>query len=271
MAHFGDVAKAALLGLIQALTEFLPVSSSGHLVLAKSLLKVSEIGITMEVVTHFATAVAVVIYLRKRIVSIIRAIYLRVRVGGERMAEPEAGDFRLFMLLVLGTLPAGILGFAVRGYVEGLFQDVSTTGAMLVVTGVFVWATGKLARERTTLRLPQALMVGVAQAIAIIPGISRSGLTVGTGLALGVNKREAFEFSLLLSIPAVLGATLLEALGGKLGGEPIPIVAAAVTAFAAGYLAIALLFKVIVRNRFHVFGYYLIPFGIVVILLTRLT
>lgn len=264
------VLKAIVLGIVQALTEFLPVSSSGHLVIAKSLLKVSEVGITMEVVTHFATVVAVVIYLRRHIGRILSAVWARATRGKAAIAEEGQRDVRLFWLVVLGTVPAGLLGLALHGAIEHLFSDVTSTGIALVATGCFLLVAGRPRSPRSGLGLPQALIVGLAQAVAIVPGLSRSGLTVGTGLALGVEKREAFEFSLLLSIPAVLGATMLEALKGGIGGDALPIVAAAATALVVGYAAIALLFRAIVRNRFHVFAYYLIPVGGLVVVLSRL-
>jgi undecaprenyl-diphosphatase len=267
MEHSVGVAQAIIMGLVQALTEFLPVSSSGHLVIAKSLLKIGEVGITLEIVTHFATVLAVVIYLRKRVAGILRAVYLRIARGRPAMSESQRKDFGTFVLIILGSVPAAVLGLAFKDFLEGLFDDLVGTGVTLAVTGVFLLLTSRRARERASLRLPQALLVGVAQAIAIIPGISRSGLTVGTGLALGVPKREVFEFSLLLSIPAILGATAVEALSGGLGGDAVAIAASGVTALVGGYAAIALLFRAVLRNKFHVFGYYLIPVGILVAVL----
>jgi len=261
--------NAIVLGLVQALTEFLPVSSSGHLVIAKSLLGVREVGITLEVVTHFATVVAVIVYLRKRIGSMLLAGSKGLFCRGAGMLETEIRDLRLLVYLILGTLPAAIVGVTLRDAVGRLFENATATSAMLIITGVFVLLTGRLSKEKTALRLPQALAIGVAQAVAIVPGLSRSGLTVGTGLALGVGKREAFEFSLLLSVPAVLAASVLEVLGGRVGGEPSVIIAAALTALLGGYVSISLLFRAIVRNKFHLFGYYLIPAGLVALVLTR--
>jgi undecaprenyl-diphosphatase len=257
-----DLLKWIALGLVQALTEFLPVSSSGHLVIAKSLLGVGEVGITMEIVTHLATVVAVIVYLRRHIGRILGAVLARAIRGKKRMTEEGLRDVRLFRLVALGTVPAALVGLALHDLVERLFADVTTTGITLVA--------GRPRTPHSGLGLRQAFIVGLAQAAAIVPGLSRSGLTVGTGLALGVEKREAFEFSLLLSIPAVLGAALVEALKGGIGGEVLPIAASAVTAMIGGYLAIALLFRAIVRNRFHVFAYYLIPLGVLVVLLSRL-
>lgn len=261
-----EILKAALMGTIQAITEFLPVSSSGHLVLAKNFLGLQEVGITMEVVTHLATALAVMVFLRRRIVGILAAVVRRVRPGDEP-DESASRNFRLFVFVILGSIPAAVVGLLIRDRVEGLFEDVTTTAVMLVVTGLFVFLTGRFSRGSGPLGRGRALLVGVAQAFAIIPGLSRSGLTVGTGLASGVARKEAFEFSLLLSLPAILGASLLELVGGRLGGDPVVILAAAVPAFVGGYFAIRLLFETVIHHRFHTFAYYLIPVGILVLFL----
>lgn len=266
---FMDIIKAVLIGAVQAITEFLPVSSSGHLVIAKTFLGLEEVGITMEVVTHFATALAVIVFLRKRVAAILIAVYTKLRPGAQ-LDKAAAEDFRLFLYVVLGSVPAAAVGLLIRDRVEGLFEDVTTTAVMLIVTGVFVFLTGKFSRSLTSLGAGRALVVGVAQAFAIIPGISRSGFTVGAGLATGVERKGAFEFSLLLSLPAILGASVLELAGGRLGGNPVVILAAAVPAFVGGYFAIKLLFKTVIHHKFHTFAYYLIPLGIVLLVVSSL-
>ena len=270
MQNLPDLVKAIVLGLVQALTEFLPVSSSGHLVIAKSVLKFGEMGITFEICTHLATTLAVIVYLRKRIAAMLLGLAGWLRPTGGVASESDRNQARLVGLVVVGSLPAAVLGFALNDFFEGLFSNPGAVGAMLVVTGLFLLATGRRARENKPLGVSRALAVGLAQAAAIIPGLSRSGLTVGAGLAAGVPKREAFEFSLLLSIPAVLGATLFKILDGGMGGAPSEIVASAVTALVAGYIAIAVLFRVVIANRLHTFAYYLIPLGLLVSLLARL-
>jgi undecaprenyl-diphosphatase len=259
--------KACVYGIVQGLTEFLPVSSSGHLVIAKHYLGVEDAGITMEVLTHAATVLAVIIYLRRRIAEILNAVLALPRRGYAGMDEAARGDLRLFAMLIVATIPAAAAGFLVRDHVEGLFSDVAGTARMLIVTGVFVYITGRFGHGGRRFNLPRALTVGVAQALAILPGISRSGLTVGSGLALGVERRNAFEFALLLSVPVILGATLFELLGGRLGGSA-PLLAGAFTAaFISGYLAISLLFRSVAKNRFYMFAYYLIPAGIILLIL----
>jgi undecaprenyl-diphosphatase len=260
-----EVLKAAVVGIVQALTEFLPVSSSGHMVITKSLLQIEEVGITIEVVTHFATALAVIVYLRHRIVGILRAVVISVVRRGADPTVSQVKDVRLFLLVILGSIPAAVVGLVLREQVGRLFEDVSTTSVMLLVTGGFLLLAGKRGRPQAALGIRRALIVGIAQACAIVPGLSRSGLTVGSGLLSGLEKREAFEFSLLLSLPAILGAAVIETLTGRLGGDPAVILAAAIPAFAGGYLAISLLFRAIVHNRFHTFAYYLIPLAILLL------
>ena len=262
-----DVVKAMVIGLVQALTEFLPVSSSGHMVVAKTLLGIDQSGMTIEVVTPFATALAVIVYLRKRILRILEAVARQLRSRNRRADSDVRTDARLFWLVILGSLPAGAVGLILHDRIERLFSDVATTAVMLLATGVFVLAAGKLARPRTSLGPLRALIIGAAQAVAMVPGISRSGMTVGTGLLAGVDRSEIFEFSLLLSLPAIIGAAVLEIIGGRLGGDAVIMLAAAIPAFLGGYFAIRLLYAAIVRDWFHAFAYYLIPVSIVLLIL----
>jgi undecaprenyl-diphosphatase len=259
--------KACVYGIVQGLTEFLPVSSSGHLVIAKHYLGVEGAGITMEVLTHAATALAAIIFMRRRIAEILSAALKGLRSGYGGLDDAARGDVRLLVFLIIATLPAVIAGLLVRDHVEGLFSDVSGAARMLIVTGAFVYLTGRFGGGTRPLNLPRALAVGLAQAFAILPGLSRSGLTVGTGLALKVDRKKAFEFALLLSIPVILGATLFEFLGGRLEGSGSLLAAAFVAAFVSGYIAISILFRSVVKNRFHMFAYYLIPAGILLLIL----
>jgi undecaprenyl-diphosphatase len=243
-----EILKAAIMGAVQAV------------------LGLEEVGITMEVVTHLATALAVIVFLRRRIFQIIAAVAGRLASRG-RWAEAPSMDFRLFLFVIVGSLPAGVFGILLRDQIEGLFKDITSTGLMLILTGVFVFLTGRFARGSGPVTAGRSFVVGLAQAVAIIPGISRSGLTVGAGLALGIDRKAAFEFSLLLSLPAILGASAIELAGGRLGGDPIVILAAAVPAFVGGLFAIKLLFRTIIHHKFHAFAYYLIPVGILVLFL----
>ena len=261
------ILKACLYGVIQGLTEFLPVSSSGHLVIAEAYLGIEDAGITLEVLTHTATALAAIIYMRRRIASIISAALRAVRGGYAGLDDAARYDVRLLAMLALASVPAAVAGLILRDHVVGLFSDVAGTARMLIVTGVFVYLTGRFGRIGKPLNPFGALAVGVAQALAIVPGLSRSGLTVGTGLALGARRERAFEFALLLSIPVILGATVFEFAGGRLEGDAALLASAFIAALVSGYFAISILFRSVVKNRFHLFAYYLVPMGILLLVL----
>lgn len=258
--------KACLYGVVQGLTEFLPVSSSGHLVVAKHYLGVEDAGVTMEVLTHAATALAAIIYLRARIAEMVRAVWSALRSRQRGLDDSSRRDVGLVVMLIIASIPAAVVGFLVRGSVEALFSNVSSTAVMLIVTGAFVYVAGRFGGGERRLDVPRALLVGVAQAAAIVPGLSRSGLTVGTGLMLGVDRKRAFEFALMLSIPVILGATAFEFAGGRLEGSAELLAGAFCAAFVSGYFAISMLFRSVVKNRFYLFAYYLIPAGIILLI-----
>lgn len=245
---------ALLLGLVQGLTEFFPVSSSGHLVLAQAILGVHANGILMEVVLHVATALVVVGYYREKAVDLLRPRFDEAR-----------NRYRL--AIIVGLIPTGIVGVLLKDRIEALFERPGPTIAALAFTGVFLLATrfAPPRERRITLRI--AFVIGVAQAIAILPGISRSGATIACALFLGVRRDEAAEFSFLLSVPAILGAALLtaremsaEAAGG---GVVLPALLGGVAAALSGYLALRLLVRLVVKGRFYRFGWYCLALALV--------
>lgn len=258
-----QVLKALVIAAVQGMTEFLPVSSSGHMVIVKHILGLEEAGITIEIITHLATALAVIIFMRRRIVELINSLVLCLR-GRLRYTDQ---DVALVAKLVLASIPAAALGFTVRSRVEALFSDPRLASVMLILTGCYLLVCGFVRKRGRVLGYREALIIGLAQGVAIVPGISRSGLTVGAALLLGMGATEAFEFSLLLSLPAVIGAGLLELVSGSLSASHDVILVSFLTAFGLGYLAINLLLRSIIKHRFHAFGYYLIPVGILVLIL----
>jgi undecaprenyl-diphosphatase len=242
--------EAILLGLVQGLTEFFPVSSSGHLVMGQVLLGIHLPGVAFEIGVHVATLVSVLVVYRDRILGL---------VGGAARREAEA--WRYVGLLVLATIPAGVLGILGRGFVEGLFESPHAVGVALLVTGTFLW-TSRRAVARNPEGKPNAriaLLMGLAQAFAMIPGISRSGATVVTGLWLGLNVREAAAFSFLMAVPAILGAAVLDlpALADSGGGVGWPaLLTGSVVAGASGILAIRTFVKLLEKKVFHRFAPY---------------
>lgn len=270
-----NLIQAALLGLVQGLTEFLPVSSSGHLVLAGTLLGVQTQGILFEVTVHLATAAAVVLAYRRRIRLILKAFAQSIRPGDEPL-DPVARreNLLLGMFVILGTIPAGVIGLTFKSWFEQAFDSPRMVCWMLLATAVILLLS-RLAPDRPVrpLRWYSVIVVGLAQAAAIIPGISRSGSTISAGLLLGLGPGRSAEFSFLLALPAILGAGLIEGLeligaSGALSGVGLPaLLIGGGTAFISGYIAIFFLLRVLQRGRFDRFAWYVAALGLVGLIL----
>lgn len=252
--------EALLLGLIQGITEFLPVSSTGHLVMGQVLLDIQIPGVSFEVAVHVATLFSVVLVFRTRLVDLLR---------GALQRDPDS--WRYILLLGVATIPAAVVGFGAKGLLESLFDSPSpiVVGVSLLVTGSFL-LTAKGAVDRNPVRPPglrAAVLMGLAQACAIIPGISRSGATVVTGLWAGVEAEEAAAFSFLMGIPVILGAALLQFLdlsgAGALNG---PTLLGSAMAAVAGVLAIKTFVGMLRRKSFHRFGPYCLAAGVLFLL-----
>ncbi len=248
------VLQGIVLGLIQGLTEFLPVSSSGHLALAEHFLSIKSPGVTFEVFVHFGTALAVVLYFRRRIASIIVALARwAVRL------QHDTAEVRLAVHLLLATVPAAAVGYFLEDRIERAFASPVLVSVLLLVTGCILWFSGKLfpgTKVRETWL--DALAIGAAQALAVLPGISRSGTTITAGLAVGLERRAAAEFAFLMSVPVIFGAAAAS-LGDALeagSGAGAPILLGTVAAFLSALPAIALLMRAVVAGRLANFAYY---------------
>ena len=209
-----DLFESVLLGLVQGITEFLPISSSGHLVLGQALLGVEKSGITFEVAVHLATAAAVAVYYRRRLWGMLISLRLvfspRVRGPEARADEKYVVDLehlRLLWYVALGTVPAAAVGLLFKDFFKEFFYSPHLVCVLLLVTGGLLMSTRLVASTSGRRRLvwSTALLIGVAQAAAILPGISRSGATIAVGLLLGLKAEKAAEFSFLLALPAILG------------------------------------------------------------------
>ncbi len=260
-----SVMEALLWGLLQGLTEFLPVSSSGHLVLVPWLLGRGPSSFTFDVMVHFATLFAVLLYFRRDLAALVRGALALLRY--RRLATPEA---RLAWLVALSAVPAGVAALLLREWLEHLFGTPPAAAALLLVTGGVMFLAERLAAQRrdlASLRAGDALTIGIAQGVALAPGISRSGATISAGLALGLRRHEAARFSFLMAIPVVLGATILEALdllGGAAPAESSAALAAGfVAALISGYAAIALLLRHLQQRGLRPFAYYCWAMGLV--------
>ncbi len=252
-----------LLGILQGLTEFLPISSSGHLALAEQLFRVHKPGIVFDIFVHFGTLLSVLWVFRQKVWRLVLAPFR----GGE--------DLRLLGMLIVGSIPTGILGLALDSVAEAAFAQSWAVGAGLLITAIvlfFVERRGVAsAKPLEQLHWQEALWVGLAQGIAVLPGISRSGSTIAMGLLCGLRRTDAAEFSFLLFIPAIVGATALklgEALSnpGAHGAFWGSYLAGTVVAFLSGIVAIRFLMRFLRERRLTPFGIYCAMLGIVAIL-----
>jgi undecaprenyl-diphosphatase len=227
---------ALLLGLVQGVTEWLPVSSSAHLALLQELLGISP-PVLFDIALHFGTLLAVVAYMRNDIIALLRRR-------------------DLLAYIVLASIPTAIIGFALHDFFASFFSNIALVGAALIVTGIALYCT-RFAKEKTRLAPASALVIGVAQGISVAPGISRSGSTIATGMLLGINREEAARFSFLLSIPAIAGAALFEARHAAFAiPDPGPTLLGVAIAALVGYASIDFLLKFLKKGDLGVFSWY---------------
>lgn len=267
-----NLMEAVLLGVVQGLTEFLPVSSSGHLVLFQNLLGLTQPLLAFDISVHVGTLFAVVIYFQKDIVAILKALVKWFRVLPDIKAASELlaqdREIRIALLIVTGSIPTAILGLVFKEIAETLFSSVTIVGVTLMITGVVLWGTRRIGAGGHGIRrftIKSSLLIGIVQGLAIIPGISRAGATIAAGLYLGLDRETAARYSFLLSIPAVAGAGLLGA-GDLLGHAGLPltiIVAGTLTSCLVGYAALRLLVWMVGRGRLHFFAPYCIVLGLI--------
>ncbi len=266
---------AFILGLVQGLTEFLPVSSSGHLVLGQEVLGVLQAdNITFEVFVHFGTLFSILAIFWKDVLRILSSLFKGVKQPSKISSFlKEDEHFKLAVLIVVGSIPAAIIGLSFKPYVERAFSDVNLVGVMLMVTGLVLFLT-RLARPKPDKLVGwgTAIFIGFAQALAVMPGISRAGMTISAGLFAGVAREEAARYSFLLALPAIFGATLLETF--EITSAPlekqfiIVLIIGTIAAFIAGYIAIKTIFIVLKRDKFSYFSFYCLTVGLIVILVS---
>ncbi len=246
---------AIIWGLIQGLTEFLPVSSSGHLVLIPALLDRPGPDLATNAMLHLGTLGAVLVYYRADIAG---------------MAKFDRPARKLITLIMIGTIPAVVLGLLLKDTIEEFVSEPSKVAFMLIVTGVVLLATTQLRlgdRRTEDIGPLDGLLTGLAQALALVPGISRSGMTISAGLARGMERTEAARFAFLLGIPVIAGAGSLEIVDVLRSGESIPstVWVGVVVAGLSGYAAIAILLRLLTRVGLAPFGLYCVTFGAIAI------
>ena len=245
-----------LLAIIQGITEWLPVSSSGHLALAQEFFHIKA-SVLFDLSLHIGSLVALLVFLRNDIQRLVRALF-----GKEKEGQ------KLLFFIFLATLFTALIVFPLKSYFLSFFKNTLAIGIALFITGILLFITKFIKEENKNIGLKDSIIIGIAQGIAFIPGISRSGSTISAALFRGINKEEAVKFSFLLFIPAVLGAFLLQLKETGPLEEVNSLLLGMILSFIVSYLSIHLLLKIIRKHKFHYFAYYCFAIGIITILLS---
>ncbi|MCB9682009.1 MAG: undecaprenyl-diphosphate phosphatase [Alphaproteobacteria bacterium] len=255
MADAGsDTLGAVVLGAIQGLTEFLPVSSSGHLAVFQQFIDVRGDDVLFDLALHVGTLLPAIWFYRADILGVLKDVF-----AGQGPFRERPG-VRLAMLVIVATIPTGVIGLSMEDLFEGLFQKPAAIAIAFVATGMMLWSTrgrdsGRL--DVMTTPLASAFFIGIAQGVAITPGVSRSGTTIAIALLLGLERGFAVKLSFLMSIPAIVGALLVRSRHADLSVvDPLQLGVGAVTAMVTGYLALVLLVRLVLRGRFADFAWY---------------
>ncbi|MGB9977681.1 undecaprenyl-diphosphatase UppP [Methanobacterium sp.] len=261
-----DIIQALILGIVQGLTEFLPVSSSAHLVFMHDIVGVTP-SLAYDTLLHIGTLLAVVAYFWNDIINMLKSFFSSltdIPKGQFRKGLNEDQFKKLAWFVIIGTIPAGLAGILFKDFFEGLFSNITAVGFFLIITGLLLWGSEMVSRRvsnKTSLKemnIKNSILVGIAQAIAIAPGISRSGATISAGLFLGLERELAARYSFLLSIPAILGAALVQTkdITSILDISSIAAVAGFIAAIITGYLAVRFMLKLVKEKDLLPFAYY---------------
>jgi undecaprenyl-diphosphatase len=256
--------QAIALGIIQGLSEFLPISSSAHLALAPWLFGWEDPGLAFDVALHFGTLLAVLWYFRMEWLALIKAAFGIITTG--RVETPEK---RRVVYLIIATIPGAIGGFLLQSKAESAFRSPQLIAIALIVLGIILWLVDKAVDQRRILgemRWVDALLIGLSQVIALIPGVSRSGSTITTARGLRFDRESAAEFSFLMSMPIIAAAVILE--GPKAlheGGLTNELMSGIVASAISGWLAISILMRYVSRHSYGIFAFYRVVLGITVL------
>jgi len=254
-----SILEAIILGIVQGFTEFLPVSSSGHLVLLQKIFKIEEGALSFDIALHLATLVAVLVVYRKKIFEIIKNPFSKLPV-----------------YIVIGTIPIAVFGILFDDFIESFFESGSTLGTGFIFTGLVLMYADSVGEKKRTIEqmnIKDPLLIGTSQAVAMIPAVSRSGMTISAALALGIERKTAADFSFLLSIPAILGAVVVDIYKMlKTGGSEFaaigtaPLAVGMLFAAIAGFIAVKSMINLIQKQGLKYFSYYLWVIGALVLL-----
>lgn len=266
--------KAIIISFVQGITEFLPISSSGHILLLKQLLNFEVESNLFDIVVHFGTLIAVVVFFWREIVELVCGVFKKEthsKLFDTTISQKNM--LKIWLVMIIAIIPAGVVGLLLDDFLDTKFNDMGNVkfvllGVFFLITAVILLLTKFIKKEKTSrlyeISFVQAIIVGVSQAFAILPGVSRSGTTISAGLACGIDKEDAGRFSFLLSIPVILAAFLLKVLkvclsSGNTEVVNIPLLLTALVVSAVvGYFALKFLFKILSSSKFWTFAIYMI-------------
>jgi undecaprenyl-diphosphatase len=257
-----EIFKIIFLGIVQGLTEFLPISSSGHLVIFQNLLKLESPAMTVDIFLHTGTLLAVIIVFWEDIVKILLGFIKSLNFK----SKDENPYGKLAWLIVLANIPAGVVGVLFKDQLEHIFMSNRFVYFFLIFTGAYLYLSKFCKEEKADIKnvgIGRSIIIGISQMFAILPGISRSGMTITTGMLTKLKREDAARFSFFIMLPAVAGATLLEIKDMNPGAINIfELLAGVLAAFISGYIAIKILLKLIRDYKLHYFSYYCVILGI---------
>jgi undecaprenyl-diphosphatase len=246
-----EIIQALILGIIQGITEWLPISSSGHLVIVQHFFKIDQ-PLAFDVMLHLGSLLVILAIYRKDIVELIKGFF-----------NKEKSKQKIVFYLIIATIPAAIAGLLLNNYIEKAFSSIKIVGITLIITAILVFISKYPKKKENKLTLKNTIIIGLFQAAALLPGLSRSGSTISSALFQGIKRKEAVKFSFLLAIPALAGAGLLKAKEIMAISDPIPVTVGIIASILFGYFTLKFLINLVKKEKFHYFSWYCLLLGLI--------
>ncbi|MQY77027.1 MAG: undecaprenyl-diphosphatase [Spirochaeta sp.] len=263
-----NIFEAIFLGAVQGITEFIPVSSSGHLIILRNFIGLKEIPLLFDILLHFSTLLVVIIIFRSRIAQLFIVLYRLIRSG---VGAEDRENLKTIYLILSATVATAVVGFLILPLEDFLVGSPRFVSILLVLTGILLFVSRYFKGEQGYLemRAVKGAFIGLAQGLGVLAGISRSGITISAALLCGLERKRAGEFSFLIAIPAILGALILQIkdVDNLIAVVNLPVLLAGlISSFILGFFSLLLLLRLINRGKIYLFSYYLIPVGILTFL-----
>lgn len=250
----------SLLGFVQGITEFLPVSSSGHIAILKNILGITTKNLFFETSLHLGTLFSLIFFFRKKIVNLLKGMYSDIKDKKEKKE-----NLNFVLLVLIGIIPSAIVGLLLNDFVERVFSDLFLIGIFYLILSLILFSTRFSKNRMKSVNIVESMIIGLFQTVSLLPGISRSGTTISTALFLGVEPEKASDFSFFMAMPIILGSFIKEFIDVKFSFD-MNILIGIFVSFLTGYLALILLYKVLRSKKFYLFSLYTFLIGIFLLL-----